>query len=343
MYMAHRINMKDIAREAGVSVATVSYIINKRSDQSIAPDTVARVNEAIKKLGYVPNLGARALANRKTRLIGLVIPQAETGSRMMLENSFYGEFIAVLEEVLRQSGYSLLLSGEDVNKSYVELARERALDGIVVVGLPADQDARLLLEENIPLVFVDSYLEGNAYSSVNIQDEEGGYLACDYLIKNGHRNIAFVSGFLSQEGVNRKRFRGYGKALLENGIEEKKEYVLSGRISYSYGIEAGRQIAAMKERPSAVFATADILALGIMRGLKSEGLSVPRDVSVIGFDDGFLALSAEPSLTSIHQDAGQKARVTARLLFAQMDKGAACIENLVLPLALTVRDSVRRI
>ena len=195
--MAHRINMKDIAREAGVSVATVSYIINKRSDQSIAPDTVARVNEAIKKLGYVPNLGARALANRKTRLIGLVIPQAETGSRMMLENSFYGEFIAVLEEVLRQSGYSLLLSGEDVNKSYVELARERALDGIVVVGLPADQDARLLLEENIPLVFVDSYLEGNAYSSVNIQDEEGGYLACDYLIKNGHRNIAFVSGFLT--------------------------------------------------------------------------------------------------------------------------------------------------
>lgn len=339
--MAKRVNMKDIAKEAGVSVATVSYIINKKSGQTIAQPTIDKVNEIIKKLGYVPNLGARALASRHTRLIGLVIPQTEDEDRMMFANPFYGEFLSSLEYMARKRGYSILISGEDINKSYVDVARQRALDGIIIIGLKPSNDNDSLEKEGIPTVFIDSYSETKHMNTVNIDDYGGGGLATRYLLEMGHRRIAIATGYLKDAGVNMERFKGYKDEMECSGISVDESLICSGTISYEYGVRLGHELAGNKDRPTAVFATADILAAGIIRGLKDSGLKVPEDVSVVGFDDGFIAENSDPQLTTICQDVKKKAEFACAMVIG----AAESIEglensNIVLPVTLVERDSV---
>ncbi len=336
-----RINMKDIAQEAGVSTATVSYIINKRSDQVIAPQTIKKVEEAIKRLGYVPNLGARALASKHSHLLGLLIPQTEKETKLMFSNSFYGTFLSNFEYEARKKGYNILISGTDVDESYLDVARKRSLDGIVIVGVEIESDIKGLKQIGIPTVLVDSYGMDKELSSVAIDDENGGLLATEYLIGMGHRTIGLATGYLTKEGVNTERLKGYEKALLNHGLPQNTAYIYSGTISYEYGIELGMALAKSPDRPSAVFATADILAFGLIKGLKKGGLQVPEDISVVGFDDGFLASNMEPSLTTIRQDVDGKARIAAQLVIdAIEEKGNG--SNIVLPVSLVERDSVRK-
>lgn len=340
-----RINMKDIAKEAGVSVATVSYVINKRSDQTIPPQTVKKVNAAIKKLGYVPNLGARALASRHTRMLGLVIPQTEKEDRMMFSNTFYGEFLSAMEYETRKKGYSILISGTDVDQSYVDIARQRSLDGIVVVGLQPDANVSLLTADRIPTVFVDSYVEDGPFSAIRSDDFGGGYMAATYLFGKGHRRVAIATGYIHDNGVNSERCNGFIKAMSELEIPFDEKMICSGTVSYDYGSQLGKYFAENREAmPTAVFATADIIAVGLIKGLKRYGIRVPEDISVIGFDDGFLAMSSDPELTTIRQDVERKARVAAELVIDHAEKnGEKEVERIVLPVSLVERSSVRSI
>jgi len=337
-----RINMKDIAKEAGVSTATVSYIINKRSDQVIAPQTIKKVEEAIKRLGYVPNLGARALASRHSYLLGLLIPQTEKETKLMFSNSFYGSFLSNFEYEARKKGYNILISGTDVDESYLDVARKRSLDGIVIVGVEIESDIKDLKQIGIPTVLVDSFGMDTELSSVTIDDENGGFLATEYLIGMGHRTIGLATGYLTKEGVNTERLKGYEKALANHGLPKDGRYVYSGTISYEYGLELGLQLAGSPERPSAVFVTADILAFGLIKGLKKGGLKVPEDISVVGFDDGFLASNMEPALTTIRQDVDEKARIAAQLVIDAIEEKEHG-SNIVLPVSLVERESVRKL
>ncbi len=337
-----RTNMKDIAREAGVSTATVSYIINKRSDQVIAPQTVKKVEEAIKRLGYVPNLGARALASKHSHLLGLLIPQTEQETKLMFSNAFYGTFLSNFEYEARKKGYNILISGTSAEESYLDVARKRSLDGIVIVGVELESDIKGLKKNGIPAVLVDSYGMDKDLSSVTIDDENGGFLATKYLIGMGHSNIGFASGYLTKEGVNTERYKGYERALASHGLPLDGRLVYSGTISYEYGFELGLALSSSSDRPSAVFATADILAFGLIKGLKKGGLKVPRDISVVGFDDGFLASNMEPALTTVRQDVDSKARIAAQLVIDAIEGKGTC-SNIVLPVSLVQRESVRSV
>lgn len=336
-----RINMKDIAREAGVSTATVSYIINKRTDQVIAPQTIRKVEEVIQRLGYVPNLGARALASKYSRLLGLLIPQTEKEPKLMFSNSFYGTFLSSFEYEARKRGYNILISGTDVDESYLDVARKRSLDGIVIVGVEMESDIKGLKKNGIPTVLVDSYGMDGELSSVTIDDCNGGYLATEYLLSMGHRKIGLATGFLTKEGVNTERLKGYERALASHGLSLGNSYIYSGTISYEYGVELGLELAKREERPTALFATADILAFGLVKGLRMGGLKVPSDVSIIGFDDGFLASNMEPALTTIRQDVDGKARIAAQLIIDTIE-GKQNGSNIVLPVSLVERESVKK-
>ncbi|MGB4407572.1 MAG: LacI family DNA-binding transcriptional regulator [Sphaerochaeta sp.] len=337
-----RINMKDIARKAGVSTATVSYIINKRTDQVITPQTIRKVEEAIQHLGYVPNLGARALASKHTKLLGLLIPQTEEKKELMFSNSFYGEFLSSFEYEARKRGYNILISGTDVDESYLDVARKRSLDGIVIVGVEDEADIVGLKKNGIPTVLVDSYGMDKELSSVTIDDRNGGFVATEHLISMGHRTIGLATGYLTKEGVNRERLKGYEEALDKYGIELEERYVYSGTVSYEYGFELGLELAQKPNRPSAIFATADILAFGLLKGLKQGGLVVPDDISLVGFDDGFLASNTDPALSTIRQDVDNKARIAAQLVI-DMIGNQEDHSNIVLPVSLVKRDSVRKI
>jgi len=335
-----RINMKDIAKEANVSVATVSYVINKRKDQTIAPSTIKRVEDAVSKLGYVPNMAAKALVENKSYLIGVVIPQTEPGKQFMFSNPFYGELLSSIEFSAREKGYHVLISGTDVDQSYLEIANKRSLDGIIIVGIHPDDYYENLRNTSIPVVLIDSYCNNLPFKSISIKDRESAKLATKYFIDNGHTKIGFASGIISNNGVTYERYLGYKDALEEAGIAFDEDFVYSGTVSQEYGKELGIKIANMNKRPTAIFSTADIIAFGLINGLKKSNLVVPNDISIIGFDDTWLARDCDPLLTTIKQDVFEKGQKAVELL---LNNKSAENEHIILDVELIERDSVSKI
>ncbi|MGD1822813.1 MAG: LacI family DNA-binding transcriptional regulator [Pleomorphochaeta sp.] len=332
-----RINMKDIAIEANVSVATVSYVINKRKDQTIAPSTIKRVEDAVKKLGYVPNMAAKSLVENKSYLIGVVIPQTEPGKQFMFSNPFYGELLSSIEFSAREKGYHVLISGTDIDQSYLEIANKRSLDGIIIVGIHPDDYYENLKNTSIPVVLIDSYCNNLPFNSISIKDRESAKLAIKYFIKKGHKKIAFASGVISDNGVTYERFLGYKDALKEANIKYNENYVFSGTVSQEYGKELGISISSLEDRPTAIFSTADIIAFGLINGLKKAKVNVPEDVSIIGFDDTWIARDCDPLLTTIKQDVFTKGKKAVELI---LNNDGNNKENIVLDIQLIERESV---
>lgn len=336
--MTKRITMKDIAKEANVSVATVSYVINKRPDQKIPSETVVRIETAIKKLGYVPNLAARSLVDNKSKLIGVVIPQTEPGKQFMFHNTFYGELLSSIEYNCRIEGYHVLISGTDVNESYLEIAKKRSLDGIIIVGMHKQSYYNDLLDCHIPIVLIDSYSKELPFKSISLKDREGAKLATSYLISKGHRKIGFATGILTKEGVTRERYLGYMDALEEHGIKFNEDYIYEGTVSNTYGQLLSNQLCKLKDRPTAIFTSADIIAIGLINGLKKNGMVLPRDMSIMGFDDTWLAKTCDPQLTTIKQDVAKKGEYALKLLLNKNVNEQ--IKNIVLDIELIERESV---
>lgn len=331
-----RINMKDIAKEANVSVATVSYVINKRKDQTIAKATIKRVEEAVVKLGYVPNLAARSLVGNKSHLIGVVIPQTEPGKEFMFSNPFYGELLSSIEYNAREKGYHVLISGTDVDQSYLEIAEKRSLDGIIIVGINSDNYYEKLKKTSIPVVLIDSYCNNLPFKSISIKDRESAKIATQYLINKGHKKIAFASGMITENGVTYERYLGYKDALEDAGIAFNKDFVYSGTVSQEYGKKLGLEISKKTDKPTAIFSAADIIAFGLINGLKKAKVKIPEDISIIGFDDMWIARACDPLLTTIKQDVFQKGTKAIELLLNNSKEN----ENIVLDVELIERESV---
>ena len=191
-----RTTLKDVARRAGVSSATVSYVLNGK--RTISEDTKRRVREAIEELDYVPDLAARGLSRRDSMLIGVVVPQTEPGDRLMFQNSFYSEVLGSIEYYARQRGYHILISATDANESYLTLAKQRNLDGIIVIGMYPDEFYQQMKKTQIPIVLIDSYCNDHYYNNIRIDDAYGSYLATRHLLECGHRDAAFFAGQLKE-------------------------------------------------------------------------------------------------------------------------------------------------
>ena len=191
---ANRVTMKDVAREAGVTSAAVSYALSGK--RPISEETRRRVEQAIKRLGYTPNMAARTLssATRDSRLIGVVVPQTEAGSRLMFQNQFYSEILGSIELCARQKGYHVIISATDANESYLTLAKERNLDGIIVIGMYPDSFYQQMKKSQIPIVLIDSYCNDHYYHNIRIDDAYGSYLATRYVLDWGHRAVDFYRG-----------------------------------------------------------------------------------------------------------------------------------------------------
>lgn len=335
-----RINMKDIAKEANVSVATVSYVLNKRKDQTIADATKKRVEDAVKKLGYVPNLAAKALVANKSYLIGVVIPQTEPGKEFMFSNPFYGDLLSSIEFNARINGYHVLISGTDIDQSYLEIAKKRSLDGIIIVGVHPDEYFNSLKNSSIPIVLIDSYCKDSSFKSISIKDRESAKIATKYLIDKGHKKIGFASGIISDNGVTFERYLGYKDALIEEGLTVDESLIYSGTVSQEYGKELAVKIANSDNKPTAIFSSADIIAFGLINGLKNSNLRIPEDISIIGFDDTWIASACDPQLTTIKQDVLKKGEKAIELLLNE-DKEAN--NNIILDIELIERKSVKNI
>ena len=348
-----QVSVRDVAREAGVSPATVSYILNDTPGLSFTPETRQRVLAAAEKLHYVANQAAKTLGSGRaegivqSKLIGVVIPQTENRrkeSHIMFGNPFYGTFLSAVELEARRAGYQLILSGTNPGQSYIDIAKSRTLDGVIILGAYPSDDEAEYKKYKIPAVLVDCYGSGDSFFySVRTDDRLGGYLATKYLIEQGHHRIAIVTGELKAHGVNSERYQGYLDALCEAGLTPAHDDVFEGLVGYDHGLEVAEELARTRRDITALFASADITAIGLINGLRAAGLRVPEDVSVIGFDDVEYAKMCYPGLTTMRQNIMEKGRQAARLMIEAVQDHSLPREERIIPMELIERGTVKRV
>jgi LacI family transcriptional regulator len=329
-----RVTLRDVAREAGVSMKTVSRVINGES--KVSPATGARVAEAVERLGYKPNELARSLAGRRSRTIGLMIAD--------ISNPFFADCAKGVELVARERGYAVILcaSAEDpeTEKRYVELLVQRRVDGLLLVPT-ADGDGEYLAEEQqagMSIVALDRPVEGIPADAVLVENRAGAGVATRHLVGHGHERIAFV-GDAERLYTARERLTGYEEALAEAGLEPL--YRL-GAADVASADRITRELLRLPEpaRPTAFFAGNGLITAGILRALDAANLAVPGDAALVGFDDFELMSALRPHLTAVRQPAHELGRRAAELLFDRLQNGLPRPpKRLVLPAQLVVRGS----
>ena len=249
-----------------------------------------------------------------------------------------------IDEASAQIGgnYYLMLRTVEDSTDLLSFLRNWNIDGMFFTGLFEDEFFDTLSTVDVPVVLIDSYINHPNMQNVGLEDFKGGYLATKYLIENGHRNIAFASPQIRNHGVVEERLRGYRQALEEFHIPFQDRFLFQGEFDVQSDMRLSRQIAAHKEI-TAVFATADILAAGIIAGLHESGLDVPNDISVVGFDDVTLCQLISPTLTTIHQDAAEKGKAAVEFMMNRLKNNPVEENQKILPVHLIERKSVKKI
>ena len=333
------VTINDIAKEAGVSISTVSNVIHGVKTH-VSPETAERIMKIIEKKQYKPNMSARALATKNSRIIGMLSHVEKQDFSCLPEDPFLGMLFRSVEMELSARNYYLMIKTVSTEEELLDLHKNWNFAGIIIHGVFEGSFFNQLTKITIPCVLVDSYIKHNRFLNVGLEDFKGGYTATSYLIEKGHKIIAFASPDIFETGVVAERFAGYKAALKDAGIEFNPDNVFQVSTLDS-GWSIGEKIA---QRPdiTGVFATADFLAMGIISALQSKNISVPEDKSVIGFDDLYASQLFNPPLTTIRQDVKLKGSIAVKTL-VDLIEGREISENTVLPVDLVERKSVKQI
>lgn len=335
------ITIKDIAKEANVSPTTVSNVIHKNY-KHVSLETVKKIEKIIEEKGYIPNMLARSLVKRNSKIIGVInclIP-SERGS--FIQDPFHTAFLGGVEKELSKRGYFIMLRTVNDKDELIALLKNWNLDGAIMTGIFEDEIYETLKKTDIPVVLIDSYVEDEKFLKVGLEDFRGGYIATKYLIEKGHRNILFISPKIKPKGVLEERLKGYKKALEDFNIQFKIENVYEHSTKVDECIELGKELS-KREDFTAIFVTADIMAAGIMSGLIEGGRRIPEDISIVGFDDLEISLITSPKLTTIHQDVEKKGIIAAKMLTDYLEGKPINKKCIILPVRIVERESVRNL
>ncbi len=297
-----------VAHRAGVSTATVSRALN--GNPLVAERTRARIAQAVEELGYEPNSIARSLVTRSTKTIGLLLPD--------ITNPFFPELVKGVQLLAAERSFTLLLSqtGNDpkTEQRYLNLFRGKGIDGLLLVGLALGR-AKLskFVASRIPLVSLDRDVDLIGIPLVHLDNRAGARRATEHLLAFGHRTIAHIAGPRSLH-VSQDRSRGYFDALENANLSQRPELVVASDFTEAGGRAACLALLESGARFTSIFAANDLMAIGAMAGLKDAGLTVPTDVSVVGFDDIHIASYTAPPLTTLRQPAYEMGRRAAQIL-----------------------------
>jgi DNA-binding LacI/PurR family transcriptional regulator len=316
-----RPRIADVAREAGVSKTAVSFAFN--SPDRLAPETAERIRVVAEQLGYTPHPVARMLSQRETRTIGVLTPQALS---VIFSNPFFGAFSEGVAIAAEEHGYALTFISP-LHGSLSRAMGRATVDGVVAIGLSHDHpEVEQIRRAGVPIVFVDSAALPE-HGSIDVDDSGGARAAAEHVIELGHRDVLIVgveppapSRSMDPDGVTGRRLRGYRGAFEAIGIDVPDERVVVGPASIEGGIAAIADAWQVGLRPSAVLVMSDAMAIGVMCGLRDLGLSIPGDVSVVGFDDIDLAQHVDPPLTTVHQPIRRKGEEAVRLLLTVVQR-----------------------
>ena len=337
--------IKDLARECGVSVATVSRALNGHPEVSV--ETRRQVQEAAERLGYRPSQSARALVRGRSDAVGLLWDSGyETAGR---RHPFLLSLLVGLKQALNDAGRHLILLNVDVDRqgprAYLDTARQFQLDGVIVMGVDDHRPAlRELFESGLPCVAIDHDIAGPRATCVTSDNRAGAVEAVRHLHALGHRRIATITGPVDlMPAVH--RLKGFRQAVGELGLDLPDEYVQTGDFFMDSGYACGSRLAKLPKdrRPTAVFVAGDEMALGAMHAFADAGLDIPGDIAVVGFDDIEAAGLVRPTLTTVAQDspALASAAVTALLTFVDDKNGTARppVGPILTPTRLVIRQS----
>ncbi|PCK20482.1 catabolite control protein A [Bacillus pumilus] len=332
----NNVTIYDVAREANVSMATVSRVVN--GNPNVKPTTRKKVLEAIDRLGYRPNAVARGLASKKTTTVGVIIPD--------ISSIFYSELARGIEDIATMYKYNIILSNSDQNTDkelhLLNTMLGKQVDGIVFMGGNiTDVHVEEFKRSPVPIVLAASVEEQAQTPSVNINYEQAIYDSVQLLVKKGHKRIAFVSGPMSEPINSVRKLAGYKRALEEAGIAFDDVLVAEGDYSYDSGIEALANLLKQSDKPTAVIAATDEMALGVIHGAQDRGVSIPEDLEVIGFDNTRLSLMVRPQLTTVVQPTYDIGAVAMRLLTKLMNKEQVEDQIVELPHRIEERQSTK--
>lgn len=328
------VTIYDVAREANVSMATVSRVVN--ANQNVKPATRKKVLKVIEELGYRPNAVARGLASKKTTTVGVIIPD--------ISNSMYAELARGIEDIATMYRYNIILSNSDQNQNkelqLLETMLGKQVDGIVFMSDVISTELLYEMERSpTPIVLAGSIDESAAIASVNIDYYGAAYEAVKKFIDNGHKKIAFISGPLTSMINKEYKLKAYKAALSDAGIHFDENLIVECNNSYDEGIEAVQTLA--PQEPTAYFVSNDEMSIGVIHGLEEHGKKIPADVEVISYENSKLARMARPMLTSVAFPLYDIGAVSMRLLTKYMNDEEIEEKQVILPYRIEERQSTK--
>lgn len=325
--------IRDVAAAAAVSPSTVSHVIN--DTRYVAPDTRERVLKAITDLNYSHNRLARSLRNRSTQTFGVLVPNSA--------NPYFAEVLLGIEDACFEAGYNIMLGNANDDParelSYLKVLLSRQVDGMILISTGAlAESLALLASHHTPVVMVDRSANMPYTDVIYTDNHVGGALATQHLIEYGHRRIACITG-PSHLTPSADRVAGYHEAMRRAGLPVASGWVISGDFQSTSGFIASQTLLAHSQRPTAIFACNDLMAIGVLRAAHEAGLRVPADLSVVGYDDIALASYVVPPLTTIAQPSQQLGLEAVERLIQRVRNPNSPVTQSMLPVSLVQRES----
>lgn len=328
------ITIKDIAALAGVSKTTVSKIINNKDD-SISKPTRDKVLKIMKEQNYVPNKLAQSLVTKRTKTIGLLIPD--------IRNPFFTDISRGAEDFARKEGYNIIFCSTDEDyereAECVSMLCEKMIDGIIFTpsSITSHEENRYN-DLDIPMVLVDKNIElSNAKGIVKVDNKNGTYEATKHLIKQGHKEILYLSGPLKND-ISKERLQGYIRALEKNNLSVKEENIVEGKYRYEWAYNFIKNLEEIK--CTAICCANDLMAIGAIQALREKNFNIPEDISIVGFDDIETAKLIDPSLTTIRQPAYEMGAKASEILISSLkNKDKESVGTIIFKPSLIIRNS----
>ncbi len=330
------VTIYDVAREANVSMATVSRVVN--GNPNVKPTTRKKVLDTIERLGYRPNAVARGLASKKTTTVGAIIPD--------ISSIFFSELTRGIEDIAMMYKYNIILSNSDQNKEkelrLIDTMLEKQVDGIVFMGGKITEDHIKQFETaNVPVVLAATQDETETLPSINIDYRQAAYEATNYLLDSIKEQPAFVKGddYVQSNGL---KLEGYREALRDAGIDIDESLIVEEETTYNGGITAVNKLLEKGIKPKGIFVATDEMAVGVIHSLQDGGLRVPEDVEVFGFNNTRVSLMVRPTLTTVVQPMYDIGAVAMRLLTKFMNKEEVDEQTVILPHRILTRNSTKQ-
>lgn len=336
--------IKEIAAKTGVSPTTVSNVLHGRTAK-VSAEKLKIIQAALESEKYTPNMGAALLAHSVSRIIGVIVYMDPRSDETIFEDPFTGAMIGALERKIRESGYYMMLYAAREPQEIFRLIQNWKLDGLLLFWVPTDTCSVVRKKTDVPLVFIDCYFndDGLLYHNIGLDDREGSYRMTRYLRNMGHTAIAFLADRKDPVGSDRERLEGFMQALSEGGIKNFEKHFVPLSKDYAERTAVYNFLCADKKPFTALFFSADYYAAEALAYFQKQGLRIPDDISIAGFDDNTYAKVVTPSLTTVYQDVFRRGCAAVDMLIKLIKKQPVEENNIHFPVRLILRDSVARI